>query len=140
MTYADLTRRPRTSLPEDHDLAEGNPISADYKLPEKVAEEAVVGLEAATVSEAAMADGGHIMDLAQVMVLAMVVTMMILLRPYIFNERIIHKKPQEHRLTIGIIAVIQKAITHISRSARMAGYRSLPCHKLHQLHNEDSSC
>ena len=76
-----------------------------------------------------MADIGLIM----VAMVAMV-AMMIILRPYISNERIIHK------LTIGIIAVIQKAITHISRSARMAGYRSLLCHKLHQLYNEDSSC
>ena len=32
-----ITRLPGTSLPEDHNSAEDNPMSADYKLPEEVA-------------------------------------------------------------------------------------------------------
>ena len=70
-----------------------------------------------------MADIGPIMvDMAMVAAMAM----MIILRSYISNGRMILKKLQEHRVTIGIIAVIRKAIIHMSRSARTGGYRLLP--------------
>ena len=90
-----------------------------------------------------MGDIGLIMA-AMAMVAMVAMAMMIILRSYISKEKIIHKRLQEHRLTIGIIAVIRKAIIHMSRSVQMAGYRSLPTsHQLHQLHqpyNKDSSC
>jgi hypothetical protein len=45
-----ITRLPGTNLPEDHNSAEDNPMSADYKLPEGVAG----ALEVAVDSEVAM--------------------------------------------------------------------------------------
>jgi hypothetical protein len=39
-----ITRLPGTNLPEDHNSAEDNPMSADYKLPEGVAGGAVPGV------------------------------------------------------------------------------------------------
>lgn len=91
-----------------------------------------------------MADTGPIivaMDMADIgpIIVGMgmvIMVMMIILPLYISNERMTHKEQQNHKLTIGIIVVIQKAIIRMSRNAPMVGYQLLPCHPLHQTYHQ----
>ena len=105
------------------------------------------------VAMAILDTGRIIVDMA-IMIMAM--DMMTILRSYISNGKMTHKEQKNHKLTIGIIVVIQKDITQMSKNVLKAGCQLLHCHllyqthqkksqllqlhQLHQSHNKDLSC
>ena len=61
-----------------------------------------------------------------------------ILRLCIFNNRVVRERLQSHRLIIGTIAVIQRAIILISKNARVDGCRLFLSYHLHNKKNKEA--